>query len=500
MKEAIRKVLIANRGEIAVRVIRTCRDMGIRTVAVYADSDRTAVHAQMADEAYSLDGTTAVETYLDQARILGVAARSGADAIHPGYGFLSENQDFAASVEKAGLIFIGPPAAAIALLGDKTAARRLARKLGIPTLEGSADATDNVETALSAIGDLAFPVLLKAAAGGGGKGMRIVEARKEFASAFRQASSEALKAFGDPRIYVERYLRDPHHVEVQVLADTAGSVVSLPERDCSLQRRHQKLVEESPSPIVDANLRRAMGEVAAKLVAAAGYVNAGTVEFLVDDERKFYFLEVNTRLQVEHPVTEMITGLDLVRQQIHIAEGKELPFRQNDIPISGHALECRIYAEDPSNDFFPSTGRLLAFEPPAGPGIRVDSGARQGDVVGVHFDPLLAKVITHGADRLEAIRRMSRALREFSVAGIHTTAPFCNHVINADVFLEGRHTTQLLNKEFMAFYLNQRPRAEALTAASVAAACFTSDRQTAIVQPPLTDSQAWRRRRLETYR
>ncbi|GJQ22046.1 MAG: acetyl-CoA carboxylase biotin carboxylase subunit [Bacteroidia bacterium] len=500
MEKRIQKVLVANRGEIAVRVLRTCRDMGIRTVAVFADPDRSALHVQLADEAYALDGVTAAESYLDQNKILAIARKASVDAIHPGYGYLSENHTFAAEVEKAGIEFIGPPSRAIALLGEKTAARKLARSLGIPMVQGSADAFSKAEDALASVGDLRFPLLLKAAAGGGGKGMRIVHDRSEFASAFKMASSEARKAFGDPRVYVERYLVNPHHVEIQILGDKSGQVVYFPERDCSLQRRHQKLVEESPSPIVDSDLRDRMGKVAASLASAAGYFNAGTVEFLVDDKGEFYFLEVNTRLQVEHPVTEAVTGFDLVKEQILAAEGRPLSFRQEDIPLKGHAIECRIYAEDPANEFFPSTGRLSVFRPPSGPGVRVDTGAREGDSVDVYFDPLLAKVITHGSDRRESLQRMSRALQEFAVAGLHTTIPFCKYILETSIFVEAKHTTQLINKGVLQEFLNQSLDPILLDAAAVGSVLLASDQRTDGNIAGAGAQTAWRLRRKEQHR
>lgn len=500
MERRIQKVLVANRGEIAVRILRTCRDMGIRTVAVFADPDRSALHVELADEAHALDGVTAAESYLDQEKILAIAGKASVDAIHPGYGYLSENHAFAAAVEKAGIRFIGPPSKAIALLGEKTAARKLARSLGIPMVQGSADAFIKAEDALACAEGLRFPLLLKAAAGGGGKGMRIVHDRKEFVSAFKMASSESQKAFGDPRVYVERYLANPHHVEIQILADTSGRVVYFPERDCSLQRRHQKLVEESPSPIVDSDLRKRMGEVAASLAGAAGYFNAGTVEFLVDDERKFYFLEVNTRLQVEHPVTEAVTGFDLLKEQILVAEGHPLSFRQEDVPLRGHALECRIYAEDPANDFFPSTGKLNLFQPPSGPGVRVDTGAREGDMVDVHFDPLLAKVITHGSDRREALQRMSRALQEFAVAGVHTTIPFCKYILESSIFVEAKHTTQLINKGVLQDFLNQSLDTIILDAAAIGSALLASEQRVDGTLVGRETRTAWRSRRKEQYR
>lgn len=469
---AIRKLLIANRGEIAVRIISTCREMGISTVAIFADPDRTAMHVHAADEAYALEGSRISETYLNGEKIIATARRAGADAIHPGYGFLSENAAFANLVRESGLIFVGPPPEAIALLGDKTSARALARKLEIPVLGGSPQAFTDKSEAVQTSKSMKFPILLKAAAGGGGKGMRLVTSEAELPAAFELSSSEARNAFGDPRVYLEQFLSHPHHVEIQVLLDQKGNAVSLGERDCSTQRRHQKMIEESPSPVVDDNLRVRMSEAALRLMKAAGYQNAGTVEFLVDPEGRFHFLEVNTRLQVEHPVTEAITGLDLVKEQILVASEKELAFRQSDIQRRGHAIECRVYAEDPSENFMPSVGTLRTFQPPLGPGVRVDSGARMGDVVGVHYDPMLAKVTTWGASRDEAIAKMTRALSDFAVVGVQTTIPFCKFVLEHEIFLKGKHHTQLINESFIRSYLDHSNKDESDVAAIIASALF----------------------------
>lgn len=446
--ENIKRILIANRGEIAVRIIRTCREMDIEPVALYSDIDRTALHVKLADEAYPLKGTRPADSYLHQEKILSIARQAHVDAIHPGYGFLSENPSFAENVRKAGIAFIGPPTNAIRLLGDKTQARLLAAENNIPMVPGFQDTLINDKHAADIVRKVGYPVLLKAAAGGGGKGMRIVRSESELSEAFRLAQSEALTAFGDNRIYVERYLEKPHHIEIQILGDHHGGMVSLGERDCSIQRRHQKVIEESPSTILDETLRRSMGEAAIRLATAAGYTNAGTVEFLVDEHNNFYFLEVNTRLQVEHPVTELVTGLDLVRLQILVTQGDPLPFRQNDITPRGHAIECRVYAEDPGNGFLPSTGRLRRFSPPGGPRVRVENGVSEGDDIPIHYDPLLAKVLTWGASREESIMTMLRALSEFHVEGIRTTIPFCSFVLSDSGFREGLYNTGFVDDRF----------------------------------------------------
>ncbi len=444
----IRKMLIANRGEIALRVMRTCREMGIRTVAVFSSADRLAPHVLAADEAYPIGPAPSRESYLLIERILKAAAASGADAIHPGYGFLSENPAFARSVTDAGLVFVGPPSSAIASMGDKTAARSLAASAGVPTVPGTpgpVGAGPEAERFCAAHG---YPVLVKAAAGGGGKGMRVVSGEAELIPALRAASSEARSAFGDERVYIEKYFENPRHIEIQVLADSHGNVVHLGERECSIQRRHQKVVEESPSVVVDDAMRRAMGETAVMVARSCGYVNAGTVEFLVDGDGKFYFLEMNTRLQVEHPVTELRTGLDLVALQIRIASGEELPFAQEGVTFSGHAIECRICAEDTENNFLPSTGRITHLRAPAGPGVREDRGVEEGDEISVHYDPLMAKLIVWSGSRTEAIARMVRALREYEILGVRTNIPLCLFVLTHPSFAAGDISTHFIARHY----------------------------------------------------
>jgi len=432
-----RKMLIANRGEIAVRILRACRELNIRAAAVYSDADRASLHVRLADEAHRLGPAPSRESYLVIEKILDVAHFAGCDAVHPGYGFLAENQEFARACETAGIVFIGPSAAAMARLGSKTEARRLARRAGVPTVPGALDPLETLRLALATARETGFPVVLKAVAGGGGKGMRLVEREAELPGAWRDATSEAENAFGDGRLYLERYLPHPRHIEIQVLGDHHNHMVYLGERECSVQRRYQKVIEEAPSPIMTEDLRRAMGEAAVKLARAGGYTNAGTVEFLVDPDRRFYFLEMNARLQVEHPVTEIVTSLDLVKLQVRIAAGEPLPFQQEDIAIRGHAIECRIYAEDPDNSFLPSPGRIRDRRVPAGPGVRVDDGVYTGWTVPNEYDPLLEKLIAWGGDRAEAIARLRRALDEYYASGVKTNVSLFRGILESRDFQEG---------------------------------------------------------------
>ncbi len=444
----IKKILIANRGEIAVRIIRTCRELGIDTVAVYSEADRDAMHVRLADEAYGLGPPPSNQSYLVQDKVIRAACLSGADAIHPGYGFLSENATFAAACDEAGIVFIGPGAAAIEMMGDKTSARRLMAQAGVPMAPGSAGAVDDYDEAGRIAAAVGYPVLIKAAAGGGGKGMRIVESPSDFRRCMDMARSEARSAFGDPRVFIEKYVLAPRHVEFQVLADAHGHVVHLFERECSIQRRHQKLIEEAPSSVLTPEIRARMGAAAVEAARACGYSSAGTVEFLVDDELNFYFMEMNTRLQVEHPVTEWITGMDLVAEQIRIAEGAELGYGQADVTMNGHAVECRIYAEDPSNEFLPDPGELIRHHPPSGFGVRVDGGVDEGGRVEIYYDPMISKLSTWGRTRTDAVDRMLRALREYEIAGVRTTIPFCRFVMNHDDFRRGRFSTHFVAEHF----------------------------------------------------
>src|SRR5712671_4107746 len=441
-----KKILIGNRGEIAVRVLRACHEMGIAAVVVYSDVDRAALHVRKADEAYPIGAPAASESYLNIPKILDVAKRSGADAIHPGYGFLSENAKFAQACADAGVKFIGPTAAAMDAMGSKTRARQAMEKAGVPCVPGTSRGVESFAEAERVAAKIGYPVMLKAAAGGGGKGMRLVHAPEQLRSSLKAARSEAERSFGDSEVYIEKAIVNPRHIEVQVLADEHGNTVYLGERECSLQRRHQKVLEEAPSPFVDPDMRRRMGEVAVRVAQAAHYTNAGTVEFLVDQQKNFYFLEMNTRLQVEHPVTELTTGLDLVHLQIRIAAGEQLPFTQADVSLRGHAVECRIYAEDPDNNYFPSPGKITLLLAPAGPGIRDDSGMYEGWNVPIDYDPLLAKLIGYGTDRDQAIARLTRALYEYFVAGIKTNISLFQRILRDADFQAGKLDTGYLDR------------------------------------------------------
>jgi acetyl-CoA carboxylase biotin carboxylase subunit len=441
-----KKLLIANRGEIAVRILRACRDLGIKGVAVYSDVDRAALHVRMADEAYAIGPAPSRESYLRIDRLMEAARRSGCDALHPGYGFLAENPELPRACAKAGIAFIGPPAEAMERLGAKTAARELAFRAGVPMVPGVREPIPQVEAARSVADEIGYPVLLKAVAGGGGKGMRVVASAHELASAWRDAASEALNAFGDERVYIEKYLDRPRHIEMQIFADAHGDVIYLGERECSVQRRHQKVIEEAPSPFMTPELRRAMGEAAVRLAREAGYTNAGTAEFLVDANRNFYFLEVNTRLQVEHPVTEAVTGLDLVELQLRVAAGERLAITQQDVTLRGHAMECRIYAEDPENHFFPSPGKIISWRPPHGPGIRLDEGVYSGWTVPGDYDPLLAKLIASGGSRMEVVARLQRALSEFQITGIRTNTVLFEKILADADFQKGAIHTRWLDE------------------------------------------------------
>ncbi len=439
------KVLIANRGEIAVRIIRACRELGIRTVAVYSQADVDALHVRLADEAVCIGPPPAAQSYLKVARIISAAEVMGADAIHPGYGFLAESPQFAEVCEGCGFRFIGPPASSIQMMGDKAAARRMAASHGVPVLPGSQEAVRDLAEARRIAREIGYPVIIKASAGGGGKGMRVVAEPDALEASMATAAAEGAAAFGDAAVYLERYLPDPRHVEIQLLMDTHGQGIYLGERDCSIQRRHQKLLEEAPSPALTDSLRQAMGQAALSVAHAAGYQNAGTVEFLVDERGEFFFMEMNTRIQVEHPVTEMVTGLDLVKAQVRVAAGEPLPLAQSDVRLIGHSLECRINAEDPDR-FLPSPGRLTNFRPPGGPGVRVDTHGYVGYVIPPYYDSLLAKLIVHGNDRPEAIARMQRALDEMEIQGVQTTIAFHQKVLRHPDFLAGRTSTRFLDR------------------------------------------------------
>jgi acetyl-CoA carboxylase biotin carboxylase subunit len=447
LRRAIQKVLIANRGEIAVRVMRACREMGLRTVAVYSDADRAALHVLHADEAYRLGPAPASKSYLRGDLILDIARRSGADAIHPGYGFLSENAAFADACVAAGAIFIGPPASAMRVLGSKTRARQAADAAGMPRVPGSVTGLSSPEEALRVAAEIGYPVMLKAAAGGGGKGMRAVSAPEDLAAAHVAASSEAERSFGSGEVYLEKLIERPRHIEIQLMADEHGGCLYLGERECSVQRRHQKVIEEAPSAVVGDDLRQRMGEAAVRLALSAGYVNAGTVEFLVDSVENFYFLEMNTRLQVEHPVTELVTGLDLVQMQIKIAMGEPLALKQEEVRLRGHAVECRIYAEDPENNFFPSPGLITRLVQPGGPGIREDCGVYAGWTVPLEYDPMLSKLVAFAETREMAIDRMLRALDEYAIGGIKTNIGLFRRILQDADFRAARIDTGYLERK-----------------------------------------------------
>jgi len=447
----IRKILVANRGEIAVRIIRSCRESGIKSVAIYSQPDRTSMHVRYADEAWPVGPGPSGQSYLNIQKILETARKSGADAIHPGYGFLSENAEFARQVREAGLIFIGPDAEAINTMGDKMRARELMIKAGVPVVPGSGKLTDDESQNLKIATDIGFPVMIKASAGGGGKGMRLVEKSEELNSSIRRAKSEALNAFGDDSVYMEKYLKSPHHIEVQILGDTHGNIVHLFERECSVQRRHQKNVEETPSPFIPEKIRKKMTDRAVSAAASVNYTGAGTVEFLVDADMNFYFLEMNTRLQVEHPITERTTGIDLVKAQIKIANGEPLPWKQKEIGKSGHAIECRIYAEDPERNFMPGAGTVLHITEPLGLGVRTDGYIYEGYEITVHYDPLISKLIVWAQNREEAVQRMKRALYEYKITGVKTNIQFLERIMNTPDFVQGKYDTHFIanNEEFL---------------------------------------------------
>jgi len=495
-----RKILIANRGEIAVRVIRACREMGIPSVAVYSEADAESLHARTADEAVPIGPPPAVESYLDMDGIVAAARQTGAEAVHPGYGFLAENSEFARRCEKEGLVFIGPRSEAMELVGDKVRARQAMEKAGVPVIPGFNAVQGSAEEYEAAARKLGYPVMVKASAGGGGKGMRIARNAEDLGPAVEAGRREARSAFGDDSVYLEKYIEDPRHIEFQVLADNHGRTVHLFERECSIQRRHQKILEETPSPALSPELRRTMGETAVKAMKAANYNNAGTVEFLLDTDGRFYFLEVNARLQVEHPVTELTVGLDLVQRQIRIAAGEDLGLTQEELRQRGHAIECRIYAEDPRNGFLPSSGRIELLREPAGPGVRLDSGISEGWEVPVYYDPILAKLIVWAENRDAAARRMAAALEDYAILGIQTTIGFLRDVVGHAEFLAGRTTTSFIARNFEAWGRdneNDESRRLAMAAAAFAAAGATgrprdAGRVSAKTATPWTSLGRWR--------
>ncbi|MCD6192674.1 MAG: acetyl-CoA carboxylase biotin carboxylase subunit [Candidatus Aminicenantes bacterium] len=466
-----KKILIANRGEIAVRIIRACREMDIIPVAVFSEVDRRALHVRLAEEAYFLGPSEPAASYLNIEKIIAVAKECGAEAIHPGYGFLAENHEFVREVERAGLIFIGPPSEPMEIMGKKTKARQRMAEAGVPCIPGTWRPLTSEEELVEEAQKIGFPLLLKADAGGGGKGLRLVKEEKELRPAFRLACSESKSSFGDPAVYLEKYIINPHHIEIQILADQQGNVIYLGERECSIQRRFQKVLEETPSPFLDPVTRVKMGQAAVQAAQAVGYTNAGTVEFIVDEDKNFYFLEMNTRLQVEHPVTEMVTGIDLVKAQIRIAAGEPLPWCQEDIRPIGHSIQCRIYAEDPDQDFMPSPGKITHLHPVSGgPGVREDIGVYEGFEVPVEYDPLLSKVITWGLTREEAMARMKRVFDEYQICGIKTTIPFFRRILSHPEFVAGRYNTHFIQQHEASLFTppTSEPEEIALIAAGIA--------------------------------
>ncbi len=447
-QRVISKILVANRGEIALRVMRSAKEMGISTVAVYSEADRNAPFVRFADEAVCIGPAPSRESYLVIDKVIQVCKDLKVDAVHPGYGFLSENAAFARRMEKENLILIGPPASAMEVMGDKLAAKEAVKGFGVPLVPGTEGAVADLEEAMKVARTITFPILVKAAAGGGGKGMRVVNEESELKEGLERAISEAQNAFGDGSVFIEKYVAGPRHVEMQIMADMHGNVLYLFERECSIQRRHQKVVEEAPSPVLTPQLRKAMGEAAVNVARACNYVGAGTVEFLLDEQRNFYFMEMNTRLQVEHPITEMITGLDLVKLQVQIARGEKLPMTQDELVINGHAIEVRVYAEDPANGFLPDIGTLNTYRPPQGQGVRVDDGFEEGMTIPIHYDPMIAKLITHGATREEAIQRMERAIDDYMISGVETTLAFCRLVMGHHTFRSGQYDTHFVRDHF----------------------------------------------------
>lgn len=472
----MKKILVANRGEIAIRVMRTAKKMGIKTVAIYSTADRQSPHVKMADEAVLIGEGPSNQSYLLGNKIIEVAKRLNVDTIHPGYGFLSENAEFAEMAEKNNIIFIGPKSKAIKIMGSKLAAKDAVKTYDIPMVPGTEEAITDIDAAKKIAKDIGFPILIKASAGGGGKGMRVVEKESEFESQMNRAISEATSAFGDGSVFIEKYVTSPRHIEIQVMADSHGNIIHLFERECSIQRRHQKVVEEAPSSILTPELRAKMGEAAVKVARACDYLGAGTVEFLLDENQNFYFLEMNTRLQVEHPVTEMITGVDLVELQIRVARGEKLPIKQEDLKITGHAVELRVYAEDPLNDFLPSVGHLDVYKLPVGKNIRVDNGFEQGMDIPIYYDPMLAKLITYGNTREEAIELMLQAIRQYQVEGVETTLPFGTFVFEHEAFRSGNFDTHFVKNYYSPNALKQQQNLEAKIAATIALKQYLQDK------------------------
>lgn len=491
----MRKILVANRGEIALRVMRTAKEMGIKTIAVYSEADRSALHVRYADEAVCIGPPPSSQSYLVMDKIISVAQELGADAIHPGYGFLSENAEFARKVNEAGIVFIGPDAQAMEIMGSKLGSKNAVKQFNVPLVPGTEEAISDLKAAKKIAADIGFPVLIKASAGGGGKGMRVVQHAGEFEEQIRLAQSEAISAFGDGAVFIEKYVASPRHIEIQILGDKHGNIVYLFERECSIQRRHQKLVEEAPSSILTPEIRRKMGEAAVNVAKAAHYTGAGTVEFLVDENLNFYFLEMNTRLQVEHPVTEQITGLDLVKEQIRIAWGELLGYTQNDLDIKGHSFELRVCAEDPANNFLPEIGTLQTYVTPQGFGIRVDDSFEAGMTIPIQYDPMIAKLITFGKDREEARLRMIRAITDYQISGIETTLSFGKFVMQHPAFISGQFDTGFIAKHFKPEMLNQDNKTDSEMIAIAASVFHQNERNSKQPLNPENKDSAWKKQR-----
>jgi len=491
----MQKILVANRGEIALRIMRTIRKMGIQSVAVYSEADRVAPHVLFADEAVCLGPAVSAHSYLNSDKIIAFAKQLGVDGIHPGYGFLSENAEFAQKAEDAGITFIGPGPEAMRIMGSKLAAKESVKKYNIPMVPGIDKAIEDIITAKDIASEIGYPILIKASAGGGGKGMRIVEKEADMEEQMQRAISEAKSSFGDGSVFIEKYINSPRHIEIQVLADKQGNTVHLFERECSIQRRHQKVVEESPSAILTPELRKKMGEAAVMVAKSCNYTSTGTVEFLVDEHLNFYFLEMNTRLQVEHPVTEMITGIDLVEEQIRIARGEQLNFTQNDIEINGHSVELRVYAEDAMNDFLPSIGTLTKYTKPGGVGVRVDDGYREGMAIPIFYDPMISKLVTHGKDRTDAIQKMKAAIKEYKIEGVSTTLPFGEFVFEHPAFLSGKFDTHFVKKYYTPEKLAGKQRHYAELASIVALKYWLDQQKNVRAVESVTTN--WRTRLIE---